>query len=843
MTARTSIDPAAPVSEFWLELKEGGEMGARIRAFDWSATSLGPLANWPETLRVSVRLCLNSRFPMNVWWGSDLVNFYNDAFIPVLGRRHPDSLGQPASSVWPDAWPLIAPQVEAVMQRAESTWSERVHFLLTRNGFSEDAWFTWSYAPIRGNAGKTLGLHGICLEETSRVLAEKAREQLADEQIRKVADARARAILESITEAFFALDRDWRFTYLNPQSFVLLGRPPEDLVGKNLWDEYPGLHGSPFEPIYRSVAATRKAASIVAYFPTHHRWYDVRAYPSEDGGLSVYFRDVSQQKFAEDEKEKLLESERVARTDAERSGRLKDEFLATLSHELRTPLNAVLGWCDILNRADQTSPAEIADGLKTIERNARAQAQIIADILDMSSIIAGKMQVILRPLDLASLVHDAIETARPAAQAKGIRLEEALDPSLRRIVGDGNRLQQIFWNLLSNAVKFTPKGGTVKVTMVQVESHIEISVADTGTGIKPEFLPFVFDRFRQADASTTRQYGGLGLGLSIAKQLAELHGGTITVESAGMGLGATFVVSLPVNVIWPLEDSGKERPSDFDDSVAPTLLLDSLAGIKVLVVDDEPDAREMVKRLLEDYGAGVIAASSAQEAFERLQIDKPNVLVSDIGMPREDGYSLMRRIRSLSSEKGGETPALALTAYARLEDRDRCVLAGFQAHLAKPVEPTELISMVAAVAGKTSRSIQASPEALVSPSAQAPGKSLHILLVEDHEATREVLTKLLDRRRYTVTAVPSIAEARLAAEQIPFDLVISDLGLPDGSGNSLMAELRSRFGLKGIALSGYGDATALNESYRAGFVTHLTKPVTIGTLEEALASARASLTK
>jgi signal transduction histidine kinase/CheY-like chemotaxis protein len=805
-------------------------MGARVRAFDWTSKSLGPLEHWPEKLQVSVRLCLNSRFPMNVWWGPELLNIYNDAFIPILGRRHPDGLGLAASSVWPDAWPIISEQIEGVIQRAESSWNERVHFTLSRNGFPEDAWFTWSYAPIRGEGGRVLGLNGICIEETSRVLAEKAREQLADDQAREVADARARSILESITEAFFALDRDWRFTYLNPQSFVLLGRPPAELVGKNLWEEYPGLIGSPFEPVYRGVGSTRKAASIVAYFPDHHRWYDVRAYPSETGGMSVYFRDVSQQKMAEDERIKLLESERIARTEAERSSRLKDEFLATLSHELRTPLNAVLGWCDILNRSDHITPTEMADGLNTIERNARAQAQIIADILDMSSIIAGKMRMVPRTIDLSSVVHDAIETARPAAQAKGIRIEETLDPSVGRIIGDSNRLQQVFWNLLSNAVKFTPREGKVSVKSVQVQSHIEVSVADSGTGIKPEFLPFVFDRFRQADASTTRQYGGLGLGLSIAKQLIELHGGTISVESPGVGMGATFVVSLPVNAVQPAGDPDAEKPGELDGVVGQRPPADSLQGVKILIVDDERDSREMVTRLLGDYGAVVTAASSAKEALDRIGVDKPAVVVSDIGMPEEDGYAFMRRLRSLNPEMGGETPAVALTAYARQEDRDRCILAGFQGHLAKPVEPVELIAMVASVAGNTLQ-----PSSPSVPSQGAPQEPLLILVVEDHEESRHVLSNLLRRRKHIVTPVSSIADARMAAEQTHFDLVISDLGLPDGSGNLLMAEMRSRFGLKGIALSGYGDDAALRESYQAGFIAHLTKPVSISALEEALA--------
>jgi signal transduction histidine kinase/CheY-like chemotaxis protein len=835
--ASVSKKEAPPFVQSWLEPTEGGEMGERIRAFDWSKTSIGPLDGWPEILRTSLRLCLGNRFPMNVWWGPDLINFYNDAFIPILGRRHPDSLGQPARSIWPDAWPTISAQTADVIERAESTWNERVHFVLTRNGFPEEAWFTWSYAPIRGERGKILGLQGICMEETSKVLAEKSRERLADEQLRQVADVRARSILESITEAFFSLDQQWRFTYLNPQSFVLLGRPPEQLVGKSLWEEYPGLHGSPFEAIYRGVASTRKTASIVAFFPDHQRWYDVRAYPAEDGGLSVYFRDVSQQKLADEEKGKLLESERQARTEAERAGRLKDEFLATLSHELRTPLNAVLGWCDILNRADKTSPEEIAEGLKTIERNARAQAQIIADILDMSSIIAGKMRVVFRPLDLAAVVHDAIETARPAALAKGIHLNAALDTSLGRVPADGNRLQQVFWNLLSNAVKFTPRDGTIQVTLERVDSHIEVSVADTGVGINADFLPFVFDRFRQADASTTRQYGGLGLGLSIVKQLIELHGGTISVESPGVGLGARFVVSLPLNALLSAEELDTGRSIGKGETAARASLEGGVAGLRVLIVDDEPDARAMVKRLLEDYGATVTAASSAQEGIERLQAEKPDVVVSDIGMPGEDGYSMMRRIRSLAPEQGGQTPALALTAYARVEDRDRSILAGFQMHLPKPVEPTELVLIVAALARKADDSTEGAVEAIVSPLAKTPAEPKRILLVEDHDETREVIKKLLVRRRHAVTPAASLAEARIAAEREQFDLVISDLGLPDGSGNTLMAELHSRFGLNGIALSGYGDAAALSESRNAGFAVHLIKPVTINALEEALLAA------
>jgi PAS domain S-box-containing protein len=815
-------------------------MGARIRAFDWGVTSLGPLEAWPDTLRAAVMLSLNSRFPMHIWWGPGLINIYNDAFVPVLGNRHPEALGRPAATIWPEAWSILQPQVEAVMERGESTWNDRAHVILARNGFSEETWLTWSYAPIRNAFGQVLGLHCVMIEETSRVLAEKSRERLLDERLHKEADERARSILESITEAFFALDSDWKFTYVNPQSLVVLGRPPAELIGKSLWDEYPGLYGSPFEPVYRNVAANRVADSIISYFPDHQRWYDVHAYPERNGGLSVYFRDVSEQKRAEQERERLLESERSARAEAERAGQLKDEFLATLSHELRTPLNAVLGWCDILNRGEPRSPEELTDGLDTIERNARAQAQIIADILDMSSIVAGKVRISVQSLDLASVIRDAIETARPAAAAKQIDLEANLDSPLTRVFGDPNRLQQVFWNLLSNAVKFTPKGGRVKIDLGRIDSHLEVRITDSGIGIKEDFLPFVFDRFRQADASTTRQYGGLGLGLSIVKQLVELHGGSILAQSRGEGHGATFVVSLPLSAVQPGTEPESARPGDHGrrSRLSAFLADGGIKGVKVLVVDDEPDARALVKRLLEDHGASVTTAASANEALRCLMASPPDVLVSDIGMPNEDGYSLIRRLRELPPEKGGAVRALALTAYARVEDRDRSILAGFQMHMPKPVDPAELIAMVATLAG-SSGSLAASvqPASLASAAAKANARPSRILVVDDHAATRQALTNLLGRRQHVVVAVGSVAEARTAAEKGRFDLVISDLGLPDGSGNELMTELRNRYGLCGIALTGYGDKEAIIRSREAGFVAHLTKPVMIGALEDALVLA------
>ena len=402
------------------------------------------------------------------------------------------------------------------------------------------------------------------------------------------------------------------------------------------------------------------------------------------------------QKAAEDRKA-LLESERAARTAAERMSDIKDEFLATLSHELRTPLNAILGWSQVL-RGGRSDSVDYNKGLETIERNARVQTQLIEDLLDMSRITSGKLRLDVQPLQAASFVEAAVETVRPAADAKGIRVETLLDPAAGPISGDPGRLQQVVWNLLSNAIKFTPKDGKVQIVVERVNSHIEISVADTGVGIKPEFIPHLFERFRQGDASTTRKYGGLGLGLSIVKSLVELHGGTVWVRSAGVDQGTTVTVQLPVTVVHRTPTAGeRQHPRASDTSPGP-FIAEELAGLTVLVVDDHADARDLVRRVLEDCHAEVFTAGTAEEALALVEAHKPDVLVSDIGMPDADGFELLRRVRALGPKRGGKVPAIALTAFARSEDRTRALRAGFLVHVSKPVDPSELVATVASVA-------------------------------------------------------------------------------------------------------------------------------------------------
>jgi PAS domain S-box-containing protein len=404
------------------------------------------------------------------------------------------------------------------------------------------------------------------------------------------------------------------------------------------------------------------------------------------------------QRAAEDRK-RLLDSERVARAAAERMSEMKDQFLATLSHELRTPLSAILGWSQVLRRRGVKDDADVQRGLETIERNARMQTQLIEDLLDMSRIASGKVRLDVQMVQPAALVEAANETVRPAADAKNIALLTMVEPNVGAITGDPGRLQQVVWNLLSNAIKFTPKDGRIETIVRREADHVEIRVTDTGIGIKPEFLAHLFERFRQADASTTRKYGGLGLGLSIVKNLVELHGGSVHAQSEGKDRGATFIVQLPAR---PAES---ERPARA--RIAPILeplelaSLD-LSGIKVLIVDDDTDSRELIEHVLSDCAAEVIATGSATEALALVQRHHPDVLVSDIGMPDLDGFELLRRIRALGSECGGDTPAIALTAFARTEDRRRAVGAGYSVHLAKPVEASKLIATVASVAGRHS---------------------------------------------------------------------------------------------------------------------------------------------
>jgi signal transduction histidine kinase/DNA-binding response OmpR family regulator len=443
------------------------------------------------------------------------------------------------------------------------------------------------------------------------------------------------------------------------------------------------------------LAATLATQVAVAY-------ENARLYTEAQTHATELRSEIAERKQAEEERAQLLVREQAARAEAEQANRTKDEFLATLSHELRTPLSAILGWSHLV-RTNKLDEAQLSRGLETIERNARLQSQLIDDLLDVSRIITGKLQIEYRPVDLPTVIEAAIDSVRPAFETREIKFETAVE-SASPVLGDANRLQQIFWNLFNNAVKFTPPGGQVKVAVQLQDSQVQISVTDTGVGISSEFLPYIFDRFRQADGSTTRAHGGLGLGLAIVRHLVELHQGKVEVESLGKNRGATFTVRFPIAPAATLHASGDGevlQPEIADPLLNSSKILD---GLRILVVDDEADARELVTTILTRCGSEVRCSESAAEAIRAFREWNPDLVVSDIGMPIEDGYSLIKRLRRLRSKRAKQVPALALTAYATDEDRSRALSAGFQMHLAKPIEPKSLVTSIAAAFGRESSS-------------------------------------------------------------------------------------------------------------------------------------------
>jgi signal transduction histidine kinase/ActR/RegA family two-component response regulator len=406
---------------------------------------------------------------------------------------------------------------------------------------------------------------------------------------------------------------------------------------------------------------------------------------------------LADQRYAElVQSSELLAKEQRARAKAEEADRAKDQFLAMVSHELRNPLSPILAWSRML-KLGNLAPEKTRDAVDAIERNAAAQAQLVEDLLDVSRIVSGKLRLDVRPTSLGAVAEAALKSLRPSAEAKQIRLQVVLDPRPGMVLGDPDRLQQVIWNLVSNAIKFTPRGGRVQVALERVNSHVELSVSDTGEGIASDALPHVFERFWQADRNPGSRQGGLGLGLAIVRHLVESHGGEVAAHSDGPGHGATFIVKLPIMVTTEqMNDPQRRHPTAADD--APRLALPALDGVRVLVVDDEPDANEMVSALLTSCGAEVRVAGSSRQALDILDRWRPDVLVSDIGMPEEDGYVLIDEVRRRPRSRGGDVPAVALTAYARVEDRVKMLNAGFQMHVSKPVEPTELVAVVASIA-------------------------------------------------------------------------------------------------------------------------------------------------
>ncbi|MDI3282327.1 PAS domain S-box protein [Polyangium sp. 15x6] len=559
-------------------------------------------------------------------------------------------------------------------------------------------WANVVLTAVRDETGALRGFANLTRDVTERKQAVEAARDAA---------ARLRAIVDTAVDGIITIDERGTIETMNPAAERMFGYGADELIGQNIKTVMPEPYRTEHDTYLANYLRTGVRKIIGIGRKVRGRRKEGTEFPLELA-VSEFFvgerrffagviRDITEREAAEAEREWLLGSERAARSEAERANRMKDEFLATMSHELRTPLTPILGWIELL-RTSQQAPGNIEKGLSVIERNARLQLQLISDLLDVSRIVSGKLRLNVQRVDLPKVIDSALESVRHAAEVKGIAIRATYEPADTTVVADPDRLQQVVWNLVANAIKFTPQKGRVDITLSRSNGYLRLTVADTGQGIAPEFLPLLFDRFRQADSSASRRYGGLGLGLSIVKHLVELHGGCVHAESAGLGRGATFVVDLPTMHAYAPGPEHEGLPPPWPSLSRPQVAdTTSLEGIRVLVVDDEPDARELVERLLEDSRAKVITAASAFEALDLLENpeNEPDVMVSDLGMPGMDGFALIREVRARRAAGPGDLAAVAVTAFARPEDKARSLEAGYDAHVTKPIDPLGFVATVA----------------------------------------------------------------------------------------------------------------------------------------------------
>ena len=616
------------------------------------------------------------------------VTMLNPIAESLTGWQNADATGQPLEKVFHIVNEDTRAEVENPALRAIK---EGVIFglanhtlLMTKDG--KEISIDDSGAPIK-SGGEMLGAVLVFRDITARRRAEQARALLA-------------SIVDSSEDAIISKSLAGIITSWNNSAERMFGYTPEEAIGKSITIVIPaelreeetmilsrlrqGERIEHFETIRLTKSGKRINISLTVS--------PVRNKLGEIIGASKIARDITDKVRAEEEHARLLASERAARERAEAASRAKDEFVAMISHEIRSPLNAILGWSQMLRQGalDKTATT---NALESIERNARAQAQLVSDLLDVSRVITGKLRINARPVDIMDSLESALESVHPAAEAKQIILDVQTEPYATVVTGDADRLQQVLWNLLSNAVKFTPRKGRVSVKITRIDSYLEVAVSDSGIGIPQEFLPFIFDRFSQADTTSTRKHAGLGLGLAIARHIVELHGGTITAESAGEGKGSTFRITLPVRAIHQ-QAADSQQPSVSIDAIANEIMLN---GLRVMVVDDETETRELLNVMLSSHGAEVLVTSSGTEALAQIDEWQPAIIVSDIGMPVMDGYMFIKRVRELDSDHGN-VPAIALTAYARADDRLRALAAGFQMQVPKPVEASELVMVIASLA-------------------------------------------------------------------------------------------------------------------------------------------------
>lgn len=623
---------------------------------------------------------------------SGVVTSWNRAAERLFGYSEEEMIGQPIAILVPPEHPNEEPRILERIRRGE-----RIdHYeTISRRKDGKIIEVSVTISPIRDRIGRIIGASKIARDITERKRWEEA----------EVAESFLGALVESAQDAIFSKSLDGVVTSWNSAAERLFGYSRQEMVGKPITILVPENQPAEEPEILRRV---RRGERIEHYESVRRRKDGSTIHvaqtisPIRDTlgrviGVSNITRDITGQRESTRRENDALRQAELARQQAEDASRAKDEFLATVSHELRTPMTAIMGWSRLL-MSQQLDPERQRKALETIDKNARSQAQLIEDLLDISRIVSGRLRIEFKPVDLAVVIAAAVETARPAADAKQIRIQTVLSSGSGPILGDAERLQQVIWNLISNATRFTPKSGTIQISLDRVESQVQLCVSDNGIGIKEDFIPHLFERFTQADSSITRSGGGLGMGLAIVKSLVELHGGVVSASSAGEGKGATFTVKLPISAIRRDEKLGQGTgASNLAIRIGER---DELVGIKILVVDDEKDTCDLLRFVLEQAGAIVVTAKNAEEGLHLLVSFQPDMLVSDIGMPGVDGFELLRIIRD---ERHSQIPAIALTAMARVEDRLKTLAAGFQMHVPKPVEPIELISIVASLVALINR--------------------------------------------------------------------------------------------------------------------------------------------
>jgi PAS domain S-box-containing protein len=621
-----------------------------------------------------------------------IVTSWNKAAERLFGYKADEIIGHPIEILMP---PGHADEENQILDRLRRGGRIEHYETQRRRKDGSIVEVSVTISPIRDRIGRIVGASKI-----ARDITERKRWQEAE-----VAESFLGAIVESAEDAIISKNLDGIVMSWNSAAEKLFGYLAAEIIGKPITILIPADHPDEEVQILKRIRRgeriehhetqrRRKDGSIVEVAQTIS---PIRDSLGRVVGVSNITRDVTEQKRSERREREALRQAQEARRQAEDASIAKDEFLATISHELRTPMTAILGWSRMMMSGELT-PDRQQRGIEIIDRNARAQAQLIEDLLDISRIVSGRLRIEFKPVDMAAVIAAAVESIRPTAEAKKIRIQTVLSSAGGPILGDADRLQQVIWNLLSNAVRFTGRDGFIQIELQRIESQVEISVTDNGIGIKPEFFPHLFERFTQADSSTTRSRGGLGMGLAIVKSLVELHGGVVSAYSEGEGKGSTFTVKLPISAIR-LERKQEPQAQKSRSSVH---IKDrhELVGLKILVVDDEADTVELLRFLFNDAGAIIQTAQSVEEALQIFDSWQPDILVSDIGMPKIDGYELIRIIRE---ERHSRIPAVALTAMARIDDRLKALTAGYQMHVSKPVEPVELISIVASLVGLVTR--------------------------------------------------------------------------------------------------------------------------------------------